>query len=101
MQMYKYEYTDEYGIIPLKTVSGITLPHKRGRGSRGVVEAEVEFPLSPMMSASRVAPRGYHGLAAKKILPPELRISGATEEVRRIRSPPAPRRAGRIDLSFS
>ena len=31
MQMYKYEYKDKYGIIPLKTVSGITLPHKRGR----------------------------------------------------------------------
>ena len=53
MQMYKYEYKDKYGIIPSKTVSGITLPHKRGRGSRGVVDEEVEFPLSPMMSATR------------------------------------------------
>ena len=44
MQMYKYEYKDKYGIM---------LPYKRGRGSRGVVDEEVEFPLSPMMSATR------------------------------------------------
>ena len=82
MQMYKYEYTDEYGIIPLKTVSGITLPYKRGRGSRGVVDEEVEFPLSPMMSATRAAPRGYHGLAAKRFSLPN---SGSTEQRKRLR----------------
>ena len=74
--MYKYEYKDKYGIIPLKTVSGITLPHKRSQGSRGVVDEEVEFPLSPMMSATRAAPRGYHGLTAKRFSLPN---SGSVE----------------------
>ena len=31
MLMYEYEYRNKYGIIPLKTESGITLPYKRGR----------------------------------------------------------------------
>ena len=79
--MYKYEYKDKYGIIPLKTVSGDYAPaqalsmktsRRRPRG-RVVDQPDDECRKH---STSRL-----HRLAVKKILPSVLRISGATEEV--------------------
>ena len=79
--MYEYEYRDKYGIIPLKTVHGDYAPiqallmktsRRRPRG-RVVDQPDDECRKR---STSRL-----HRLAAKKILPSGLRISGAAEEV--------------------
>src|SRR3954451_18810899 len=61
--------TDTYPRIPYV---GITLPHKRCRRRSEVVAdvdeavADVAAMNNLITSATRVAPRGYHGLAAKK-----------------------------------
>ena len=82
MQMYKYQYKDKYGIIPLKTVredyapvQALSMKTKRRR-PRGRVVDQPDNDECRKRSTSRL-----HRLAAKKILPPGLRISGAAEEV--------------------